>query len=76
MAGVTKNKTSKKRIGVAAKAQLAVKAAYQRALRSGAPVVISEHGVIYRIVPGGTREIVKRLAPPTPVKKGMKLTIA
>ncbi len=53
-------------------AQSAATQAYWQTLASGNSVLQSENGVIYEVFPDGTRTIVKKITPPTPVKVGEK----
>jgi hypothetical protein len=49
--------------------------ARRQVLESGQSVLQSEGGFIYRVFPDGRKEVVKQIAPPTPVVPGTKLTI-
>lgn len=53
-------------------AQSAATQAYWQSLASGNSVLQSEKGVIYEVFPDGTRIIVKKITPPTPVSVGKK----
>lgn len=50
-------------------------AARQDVLASGQSVLQSEDGSIYEVFPDGTKKLVKRIEPPTPVTRGSKITI-
>ncbi|WP_198145946.1 hypothetical protein [Desulfonatronovibrio magnus] len=56
-------------------AQSAVTQAYWQTLASGHSVLQSENGIVYEVFPDGTRTIVKKIAPPTPVRVGEKRVI-
>ena len=50
-------------------------AARDQVLASGQSVLQSEGGFIYRVFPDGRKELVKKIEPPTLVRRGTKLTI-
>lgn len=50
-------------------------AAYKQSLASGQSVVISDQGSLYQISPDGSRKLLKQIQPPTPVRRGLKVTI-
>lgn len=50
-------------------------AARERVLASGQSVLLSDNGIIYQVYPDGRREAVKKIAPPTIMDPGIKLTI-
>jgi len=54
-------------------AVVAFKQAYWAALASGSTVLMSENGNLVEVFPDGTRKIIKRLPPSTPVTRGQKL---
>lgn len=56
-------------------AEGAVKQAYWRALAAGHSVLTTENGMLIEVHPDGTKKIIKKLAPPIPVVKGLKLKI-
>jgi hypothetical protein len=56
-------------------AETAVKQAYWRALAAGCSVLKTENGMLIEVYPDGTRKIIKKLAPPIPVEKGLRLEI-
>lgn len=58
-----------------ARSDSAFATAWRQAQASGQVVVISEQGAIYEIHPDGQRKLMKLIAPPTPVKPGLKVTI-
>jgi hypothetical protein len=45
-------------------------AASQRVLASGQSVLQTEGGFVFRVFPGGRKEVVKPIEPPTQVKPG------
>ena len=49
--------------------------AYRRTLAAGHSVLVSDSGIIYEVLPDGTRRPVKQIAPPTPVGRGQKITM-
>jgi hypothetical protein len=49
--------------------------AQRRTLAAGHSVLVSDNGIIYEVLPGGTRRLVKRIVPPTPGEPGQKITI-
>jgi hypothetical protein len=51
-------------------ADIAFNAARERTLASGQSVLESEAGVIYEVFPDGSRKVVKRIEPPTPIPNG------
>ncbi len=57
-------------------ARIAVHQAYEEALASGIPVLVSKDGVLYEVRPDGTRSELKRIEPPTLVQKGQKLSLS
>lgn len=54
-------------------AEAAVTQAYWRALAAGYPVLKTEDGMLVEIHPDGTKKMIKKLVPPTPVEKGLRL---
>jgi hypothetical protein len=38
-------------------------------------VLQSENGVIYEVFPDGSRKVVKKIEPPTPIQTGTKVAI-
>ncbi len=54
---------------------LAFTTARNETLASGQSVLQSENGVIYEVFPDGTRKVVKKIEPPTPIQTGTKVTI-
>ena len=56
-------------------ADAAVKQAYWQALASGSSVLESENDTVIEIHPDGTRKIIKKIEPSTPVKKGQRLEL-
>jgi hypothetical protein len=50
-------------------------AARKQALDAGLSVVESDNGVIYETFPDGSRKLVKKIDPPTPVVTGSIFTI-
>lgn len=48
--------------------------AYNQALQAGLSVLVSDSGAIYEIFPDGRRRFVKKIAPPTPIQLGLKIT--
>lgn len=56
-----------------ANAWKAFKAARERALASGASVLVAKEGVIYELFPDGTRKKVKEIEPPVYIPFGTKL---
>jgi hypothetical protein len=50
-------------------------AAREQTFASGQSVLQSEQGEIYEVFPDGTRKRVKNIEPPTPIKRGARLTI-
>jgi hypothetical protein len=50
-------------------------AAREKVLASGQSVLLSEEGVIYELFPDGTRRVLKKIEPPTPVIPGSKIII-
>ncbi len=56
-------------------AELAVKLAYLKALASGSSVLECKNGVLMETFPDGTRKIIKKLPPSTPVKPGTRLEL-
>ena len=50
-------------------------AARQQTLASGQSVLQSEQGVLYEVFPDGTRKVVKKIEPPTPIQTGTKVAI-
>lgn len=61
--------------GIPELAEAAVKQAYWRALAAGHSVLQKENGMLVEVHPDGTKEIIKKLNPPIPVVKGLKLEI-
>lgn len=57
------------------RAELATRKAFRRALRSGAPVLVSDNGTIYEVRADGSRKPLKRIEPPSPVVRGQKFLI-
>ncbi len=53
----------------------AVRVAYWQTLASGQSVLVSDAGAIYEVSPDGTRQLIKKIAPTTPVKMGTKVEI-
>lgn len=51
-------------------AKLAFKTAYWDALMAGYSVTICENGVLQKIFPDGSREIIKKIEPPLKVAQG------
>ena len=49
--------------------------ARQHVLDSGQSVLLSEGDVLYEVFPDGTRKLVKRIEPPTPVVAGSTYTL-
>ena len=49
--------------------------ARQKVLASGQSVLLSEDGVLYEVLPDGTRKFVKQLESPTPIVPGRTYTI-
>ena len=58
--------------GIPALVQSAGTQAYWRTLAAGHAVLESEDGVIYEVAPGGSRRVVKHIAPATPVPPGTR----
>ncbi|MBM3191802.1 MAG: hypothetical protein FJZ63_04030 [Chlamydiae bacterium] len=56
-------------------AAIAVKQAYWQALASGSSVLMCEGENLVEIHPDGTKRIIKKLPPPVPMIKGLRLTI-
>ena len=56
-------------------AEAAVTQAYWRALAAGHSVLKAENGMLIEVHPDGTKKVIKKLAPPTPVEKGLRLEI-
>lgn len=56
-------------------AEGAVTQAYWQALAAGHFVLKSENGMLIEVHPDGTKKVIKKLDPPTPVKKGLKVEI-
>jgi hypothetical protein len=56
-------------------AEAAVTQAYWRALAAGHSVLKTENGMLIEVHPDGTKRIIKKLAPPIPVEKGLRLEI-
>lgn len=56
-------------------AEAAVKQAYWRALAAGHSVLTTENGMLVEVHPDGTKKIIKKLAPPISVVKGIRLEI-
>ena len=56
-------------------AEAAFKQVYWAALASGSTVLMSENGNLVEVFPDGTRKIIKRLPPSTPVTPGQKLEL-
>ena len=50
-------------------------AAREHTLASGQSVLQSEQGMIYEVFPDGTRKLVKKISPPTPVVTGTRYAI-
>lgn len=50
-------------------------AARERVLASGQSVLQSEGSFVYRVFPDGSKEVVKQIEPPTPMKPGTIYTI-
>jgi len=50
-------------------------AARERTLAACQSVLEAEQGVIYEVFPDGSRRIVKKIEPPTPVVPGTKINI-
>ena len=50
-------------------------AARQQVLASGQSVLQSEDGLLYEVFPDGTRQVVKKLEPPTVVTPGSKIQL-
>ncbi len=49
--------------------------AYDRAIKAGLSVVVSDNGAIYEVFPDGHRRLVKTITPPSPAQPGRKLTL-
>lgn len=49
--------------------------AHQRAVATGGPVAIAQAGVVYHLLPDGTRVPVRKIDPPVRVKKGEKFRL-
>ena len=56
-------------------AEVAFKQAYWAALASGSSVLMSENDDLVEIFPDGTRKVIKRLPPSTPMTPGQKLDL-
>ena len=56
-------------------AEAAVKQAYWQALASGSKVLKSEKGELIEISPDGSRRVLKKLMPSTPVQPGLRLVL-
>ncbi len=56
-------------------AEAAVTQAYWQALAAGHSVLTAENGMLIEVYPDGIRKIIKKLAPPIPIEKGLKLQI-
>ena len=57
-------------------AQMALKQAYWQALASGSSVLICEDGQLLEQFPDGSKKVLKKIPPPTPVSPGQKWVIS
>jgi hypothetical protein len=56
-------------------AEAAFKQAYWAALASGSSVLVSEKGNLVEVFPNGTKKIIKKLPPSTPVTPGQRFML-
>lgn len=54
---------------------VAFRAAKEQALQSGLAVLEASDGIIYKIIPDGSREEVKRISPPQRVSPGTRIKL-